>query len=325
MESKTAVLVIEKDENLRETTVAFLREKGYGASGICGNEKVVSLLKNAVFPVIVAGVCLDNSEDIEIIRQIRRISGDRSKLILMSDNRIDKFYSEEIEEMVDDYVYMPVKLNVLANVVTRNADILKLEKKVDYYRDLALHDDLTHLYNHRYFTTALEREVARTLRSGQPLALLMIDVDNFKYLNDTYGHDVGDKVLEKTADVLQMSLRGIDVLCRYGGEEFVIILPETCKEKAINAAERLAVIVENTRIYANDTDKINVTISIGVAVLPQNISSKESLMRCADQALYDAKHSGKNRVCVWNTPESKDDLQITLERFERRNNRDLTR
>ena len=133
----------------------------------------------------------------------------------------------------------------------------------------------------------------------QPLSVLMADIDDFKWFNDTYGHRAGDRVLEKVALELKMSLRGMDVICRYGGEEFVIVLPDTGKEKAMWVAERLRLIVEKACITVHDQQIVHVTISIGIATYPVDTTGKEPLIQYADKALYYAKQSGKNRFCAW--------------------------
>jgi len=152
-------------------------------------------------------------------------------------------------------------------------------------------DALTGTWDHGYFQDRLTQMLAERASSKEPLSLLMLDIDNFKYYNDTYGHLTGDKVLRELARAMKKSARADDYVCRYGGEEFAIILPGFKKEEAYNAAERLRAAVEKS---AN-----RLTISLGIAAFPQDAKSKNELIAKADSALYEAKRSGKNKTCLY--------------------------
>ncbi|HPO29710.1 MAG TPA: sensor domain-containing diguanylate cyclase [Candidatus Hydrogenedentes bacterium] len=161
---------------------------------------------------------------------------------------------------------------------------------------LAITDPLTGLYNRRYFFERLDQEVARARRYGTPLSCLMLDVDDFKKLNDRWGHLTGDAVLREIARRIQQSIRRVDLPARYGGEEFVILLPQTDLEGARVEAERIRRSVGDTP-FPDLPDGENVTVSIGIAALNEAVTSAEELVRLADDALYRAKSEGKNR-CV---------------------------
>ncbi len=163
---------------------------------------------------------------------------------------------------------------------------------------LAVTDGLTKLYNHRFFMENLFREFSRSQRLEHPLALLIADIDNFKGFNDTYGHQLGDEVLVRVAEVLQKSRRGADIVARYGGEEFVLLLPDTSLEQAVLLAEKLRKKIEDL-VLSNGRDKLRLTISIGAFALERdNVKSPKELLIMADKALYLAKKTGKNRVCT---------------------------
>ncbi len=156
-------------------------------------------------------------------------------------------------------------------------------------------DHLTGLYNRRYLAATIDREFARCARDGMPLALMMIDIDHFKRINDTHGHPFGDTVLVAVAQVLGTALRAGDIACRYGGEEFVLVLPnmplDAARERAEAIRRRVAALELNT-----GTLPVPVRISVGVAEAPQDATDAESLIRQADAALYRAKAQGRNRV-----------------------------
>lgn len=163
---------------------------------------------------------------------------------------------------------------------------------------LAITDGLTNLSTHRYFQENLENEIRRAKRYNQVFSLLMIDIDNFKALNDTFGHLEGDKVLIEIAKIMKRETRESDLVARYGGEEFVIILSGTDKEGAKIVAERIRQAVENHKFIIKGR-QIIITISIGVATYPVDADMKMEIIRCADKSLYQAKREGKNKVCIF--------------------------
>jgi diguanylate cyclase (GGDEF)-like protein len=161
------------------------------------------------------------------------------------------------------------------------------------HRD-SLIDAVTQLRNHRYFQVRLREEMARCKRHGRPTALLLLDLDDFKHVNDTFGHAVGDQVLRDIGELLAENARSTDVVCRYGGEELAVILPETAITEATQVAERLRVAVQQRQ----DHRDVRVTLSAGVAVCPDHGMDADSLIGAADAAMYRAKRDGKNRVAV---------------------------
>jgi diguanylate cyclase (GGDEF)-like protein/PAS domain S-box-containing protein len=165
-------------------------------------------------------------------------------------------------------------------------------------QELAVRDSLTDLYNRRYLDETLEREVSRARREGNPLSLVMVDIDHFKQVNDTYGHQVGDEALRMLATTLLADIRAEDVACRYGGEEFLILLPSMPLEKAIQRAEAWRRAVEGLSVALGNF-KVTFTISLGVAAYPEHGKTPDDLTRCADRALYRAKHEGRNRTSIF--------------------------
>lgn len=157
---------------------------------------------------------------------------------------------------------------------------------------------MTKLYVHRYFQLLLDQEIKRSRRQNRKFSLVMMDIDNFKSFNDTYGHQLGDRVLKDVAAAARKTSRSEDIAARYGGEEFVIILPETDSKQAMILAERIRASVAGIEIpYENQ--KLHVTISLGVSTYPDHSELKEELIRAADSALYASKHRGKNCVSLF--------------------------
>jgi diguanylate cyclase (GGDEF)-like protein/PAS domain S-box-containing protein len=168
----------------------------------------------------------------------------------------------------------------------------------DALRTQSVRDALTGLYNRRYLEEVLEREVRRAARGVQSLGILMIDLDHFKTFNDTYGHDAGDAVLRETGAALARGIRAEDFVCRFGGEEFVVILPTASLEAACMRAERLRSKMKELTILHQGKSMGMLTVSIGVAVFPEHAVSPKELMAAADAALYEAKHRGRDQVSV---------------------------
>jgi diguanylate cyclase (GGDEF)-like protein len=157
---------------------------------------------------------------------------------------------------------------------------------------------LTGLYNRRYLTEMLEREIRRAVRAAQSLGVLILDLDHFKKFNDTYGHEAGDTVLRETASFLGKSIRVEDIACRFGGEEFVIILPTADLNSARVRAEKIRSKIRELAVLHQGQSLGMITVSIGVAALPEHGTDPKALLEAADAALYRAKREGRDRVAV---------------------------
>jgi diguanylate cyclase (GGDEF)-like protein/PAS domain S-box-containing protein len=183
----------------------------------------------------------------------------------------------------------------LTEILSVGNDITRLKRTEAKLVELATTDPLTGLFNRRHFWEVCKREIERIKRYGSMLSLLMIDVDHFKLVNDTYGHDVGDQVLQSLADLCRRTFRGVDIIGRIGGEEFAVLLPETGLPEAAGAAHRLRQAVEQASIAVGE-HFIKITVSAGVAMAVNESADLETLFKQADLALYAAKAGGRNRV-----------------------------
>jgi diguanylate cyclase (GGDEF)-like protein len=162
--------------------------------------------------------------------------------------------------------------------------------------ELSMRDPLTGLYNRRYLEETMGRELPRARRMGQSVGVIVLDIDHFKVLNDTYGHDAGDMVLAKTGELLRNTTRKQDIACRFGGEEFAVILPGATLAIARNRAEAIRVALEALRVPFGDQEIGPLTISAGVASVPPHAQDWTFAMHQADRALYVAKQAGRNKV-----------------------------
>ena len=162
---------------------------------------------------------------------------------------------------------------------------------------MAITDQLTGLFNRRYMSRHLGTLISNANATGKPVSFLILDIDYFKSVNDGHGHDIGDEVLKEFANRISANVRGIDLACRYGGEEFVVVMPDTDMSLAFSIAERLRKSIETTPVVISRAPgKLNITISIGIAATQGPGDTAEALLHRADQALYSAKRNGRNRV-----------------------------
>jgi len=176
-------------------------------------------------------------------------------------------------------------------------EVARLRQNLSELSDLVRTDTLTGIANYRYFFQALEQEIERTQRSGQPTSLIMLDIDFFKKINDQWGHEVGNQALIHLSSLLQQTVRKLDVPCRYGGEEFAIILPDTPMAASIPVAERIRTSIEETPLnIAGKLLKMTASLGIMTYTEQQEITVAE-LVKQADEYLYKAKQGGRNRVC----------------------------
>ncbi|BCB08768.1 MAG: GGDEF domain-containing protein [Gammaproteobacteria bacterium] len=181
-------------------------------------------------------------------------------------------------------------------VASRTADLDRLVQELD---SLSRKDPLTGLHNRRHFDTAYEHQCQQVRQHTSQLSILMLDVDYFKQINDDFGHDAGDAVLVEISRLLRQHLRDLDVICRFGGEEFVALLPETSRIAAESRAKALLLSISKTAFAHQNIPLRQITLSCGIATYPDHTQDPKTLLRLADEALYQAKHSGRNRCVVW--------------------------
>jgi len=193
-----------------------------------------------------------------------------------------------------DLVGLVTETNLL---VASRRTMIAMEQKQQKMKNLAMEDKLTGLYNRRYFQSVMKKELNRARRYGALLSLILIDIDHFKKINDTFGHSVGDAVLKKLSKIFRDSARKVDIVFRYGGDEFAIICPISGTRSSRIFAERLIETIKKKPCIYSGT-KLNVTISVGICKYTSVSSSIEKIVKMADEALYLAKQNGRNQVCV---------------------------
>ena len=254
------------------------------------------------YEALIVSLGLQSFDGLRLCSQLRSLDRTRNLPILaIADGDDSGKLARGLEIGINDYLVRPIDKNeLLARVrtqVRRKRYTERLRDNVQLSIEMAITDVLTGLYNRRYMESHLATLVEQGAARGKPLAVLVLDIDFFKVINDTYGHDAGDEVLREFSVRVRKSIRGIDLACRYGGEEFVIVMPETDMAVATTVAERLRrrIALEPFPIEQGKRP-VEVTISIGIAALEAADDNAASILKRADQALYRAKRDGRNRV-----------------------------
>jgi two-component system, cell cycle response regulator len=254
------------------------------------------------YDLMIVSLGLDKFDALRLCSQVRSLERTRNlPLLAVSDVDNNARLLRGLEIGINDYLTRPIDKNeLLARVRTqirRKRYTERLRDNVQQSIEMAITDGLTGLYNRRYMESHLVTLIEQATARGKPLTVLVIDIDYFKSINDTHGHDAGDDALREFAIRLRKSIRGIDLACRYGGEEFVVVMPETDMAVATMVAERLRRrIATDPFPIQQGAGTVDVTISVGIAALGGSGDSAANLLKRADQALYRAKRDGRNRV-----------------------------
>ncbi len=282
------ILVVDDDENVLQLVKIILADRKYNLVTAHDGQEALDKLGNFRPDIIICDILMPNLDGYQFRDAIRdRDEYYLTSFIFMSAKTTTEDRVRGIEHGVDAYITKPF------DVVEFRAIVNSMIKKRLQLERLVNHDALTHVYNKRKIIGELDRELQRVKRYGNPLSILIIDIDHFKQVNDTHGHPEGDTVLATIAETALNSLRAIDMIGRIGGEEFLLILPETDLNGALIYADRLRMMIAALVIGAND---IKVTISGGIATAPVHAVDREPLIRKADEALYEAKRAGRDRI-----------------------------
>jgi diguanylate cyclase (GGDEF)-like protein len=296
------ILVVDDNRDNVEIIATRLRFRGYEIDEATDGAVALERVRQNPPDLILLDVMLPDIDGYEISR---RIKGDSALpfipiiLVTARDTTQDKVAG--LDAGADDYLTKPINFPELEARVRSMLRIKKLQDEIELknreLERLSISDGLTGLYNHRHIHALLNEEFERADRTGERLTVAMFDLDRFKGVNDTYGHQAGDRVLEQLADILRESAREIDRLGRYGGEEFMVLLPDTSIDDAVVFVERVRREVARRPFNISDDQALRMTISAGVATYPHpRIKNPEMLVRLADEALYAAKSAGRDRV-----------------------------
>lgn len=253
------------------------------------------------YDLVIVSLSLTGTDGLRLCSQLRSLDRTRGlPLIILVDIGDEARLLRGLDMGVNDYLTRPIdNMELLARVrtqITRKRYTDVLRNRIDQSVGMAITDGLTGLHNRRYLETHLKTLLDRSRDNGRPLAVLIADIDYFKKVNDTHGHDGGDAVLREFANRLRRNTRGIDLACRLGGEEFVIVMPDTDLMRAWAVGERLRACIAAEPFQINSQTELRVTASVGVAATVSPEDTPDTLYKRADTALYSAKRDGRNRV-----------------------------
>ncbi|WP_025659968.1 PleD family two-component system response regulator [Rhizobium sp. IBUN] len=295
------VLLVDGRANSQERIIKALKPIA-DVSAISDPQAALFEASETPFELVIVNANFDNYDPLRLCSQLRSLERTRFlPILIITEQGDDDMVIRALELGVNDYIVRPVDPNEL---VARSLTQMRRKRYNDRLRasvkqtiELAVTDPLTGLSNRRYLDNHLSTLFNRSMARGRPLSVLITDIDRFKQVNDTYGHDAGDDVLREFARRIRSTVRGADLACRYGGEEFVVVMPDTSPEVAAAVAERLRSVVETVPFLLKSTgQELNVTASFGISSRISSILTPGQLMKQADLALYEAKTGGRNRV-----------------------------
>ncbi len=291
MKQTADILVIEDEKEASETIGSVLYAAGHNVNIVTSAKEGLRMLQDIKCAVVITELRMPDMSGSELVRAIKNIDPKISVIVITP----YLFINSAIEVMEDGafgYVtkpFNPSEIRIVVDHAIERYLLMDEANKKSYYYDLSILDGLTGVYNHRYLHEVLDREIARARRYPQHMSLMMVDVDNFKKYNDTNGHMAGDELLRAMTNLFVRSIRNLDMVFRYGGEEFVILMIETDKKGASLAADRILNLVRLS---------LPTTVSMGIADYPSDATEKNILIDKADKALYQAKTTGKNKICM---------------------------
>lgn len=292
MEERPNILVVEDEDTIRNLLLDVLTDVGYKVEGVSCGEEAIAKFTQDKFSIIITDLRMSGMGGIEVLQRLKAINSEICVIIITAYPSIESVV-EAMHQGAYDYIAKPFSIEEIKVVIRRAAErqyLLHEAKQKEFYRELSILDCLTGIYNHRHFHEVLPRQIEQARRYKHPLCLVMIDLDDFKRYNDTYGHVEGDKLLQKFSEFFVDAIRTPDMAFRYGGDEFAIIYPETPKEGGAEVAKRLLSLAKQ---------KMPITISIGLSCFPDDVTNKDDLIKKSDEALYRAKCLGRNRICVF--------------------------
>ena len=301
IEEPGQVLLVDPRANSQERIIKMLKPVAE-VTAISDAQAAIFEAAEQGFELVIVSSSLDDYDPLRLCSQLRSL--DRTRflpVLLIAEQGGEDIIVRALDLGVNDYITRPLDPNEL---VARTLTQLKrkryndrLRSSVQHSIELAVTDGLTGLHNRRYLDNHLKVLFNRAATRGRSLSVCITDIDRFKVVNDTYGHDAGDEILKEFAARLRATVRGADLACRYGGEEFVVVMPDTTAEMAANIAERLRMSIEGKPfVLRSSGQEINITASLGISCNSPNVETPEQLLKEADNALYDAKRAGRNRV-----------------------------
>ena len=295
-----SILIIDNDRRQAERIAGYLVPE-HSVDILTEPADAVFQVTGARYELALVSMSLGDFDPLRVCSQMRTVDHTRNlPIILMADPGDKPRVVRALDLGVNDFISRPVERNELAarvrTQIRRQRYAMELRESVNNTLALAVTDALTGLYNRRYFERHLNLMLGKAQEQERDMAVMILDIDYFKAVNDMHGHDAGDAVLREFATRLKRNIRGVDLACRFGGEEFVVLMPDTDPGQAEAVAERVRQAVAERPFDVGQPRPLTVTISIGVALNETLTDTPESILKRADVALYRAKREGRNRV-----------------------------
>jgi two-component system cell cycle response regulator len=301
-EEGARILVVDDSATSAARIVEWLSPR-HEPFAVADPQAALGLLADAHFDLMIVSLGLCDADALRLCSQTRSLDRTRHlPIIVLVEPGDEARLLRALDMGVNDYLMRPLdRSELLARVrtqVRRKRYSDHLRNRLEESIEAAMIDPLTGLYNRRYLEAHLSMLVSEAARSGRALSVLLADIDHFKSVNDTYGHDIGDAVLKEFSVRFRRNTRGIDLPCRYGGEEFLVIMPETNMSRAYQVGERLRVAIASDGFQIGPGLEIHLTASVGIATFECPEDTPEAVFRRADNALFAAKRRGRNRVAA---------------------------
>jgi diguanylate cyclase (GGDEF)-like protein len=293
------ILVVDDDIDVSRLLVKFLIKSGFETESADSAEEAEEILKHEEINTVLTDIKLPGTDGIKFTKNIKKKYD--LDVIVMTAYSSEYSYEDAIKSGASDLLFKPVKLNELLlriNRVIKERSLLDDRvKMIRKLKRLTIEDSLTGLYNSRHFFDQLDKEIKRSNRYLHPISMIFVDIDNFKEINDTHGHMIGDRILAQIAKRLKACLRSNDGAYRFAGDEFTIILPETTASEAKFVADRILSKFTNESFLIEGKEISNITPSIGIAEYQMNEGNQQFVHR-ADVTMYEAKQGGGNKVII---------------------------
>jgi diguanylate cyclase (GGDEF)-like protein len=290
------VLVIEDHPDQRDLLAIVLQREGYRVVTAGNGLEALQKLQKETVQIALSDIMMPKMDGFELIKTIRSDAALKGIYLILITARIQE--GDRVRGLdlgADDYITKPFSFSELLARLRVGSRIVNYQQNLEYQTQI---DPLTGLYNRRAFERKIEEEFERAKRYDHPLSVLILDIDNFKTINDTYGHHGGDTVLIKISETLREKTRRSDLAARYGGEEFVLILPETDQDSAVQVARKVHEEIRS-RTFGTSISPFSLTVSVGLcSTSTRRYSDWRQMLEAADQALYVAKNGGKDRIEV---------------------------
>ena len=294
------ILIIDTDRRHAERIQSYLTPE-HQVDILTVPSDAVFQVTGASYELALVSMALEDFDPLRVCSQVRTVDHSRNlPIILMADAADKPRVVRALDLGVNDFISRPIDRNeLMARVRTqirRHRYAMELRESVNTTMALAVTDELTGLYNRRYFDRHLHVMLSKAQEQERDMALMILDIDHFKAVNDNHGHDIGDAVLREFAARLKRNIRGVDLACRFGGEEFVVLMPDTDTAQAEAVAERVRQAMAEKTFEVGTARALSVTVSVGVSIRESLADTPEGLIKRADVALYRAKREGRNRV-----------------------------